>query len=294
VGLLYALLISSACSALVLPWLFGRRYHPVISWAHITESLHYSVPIVIGYIAYFVLNRISTLILQRHVAVDQIAIFGLAQQLAMILTIAANAFGKALQPIVFAAELDKVAELMIRTGKILMLLMFCITSLIVLFASEIFSLIAPKNYMAGYDIFLILLIASFVYSFSLISNTTLLYHRRPKTSVAVTIVGAILSASLGAWLIPLYHLHGAALTIVGAFFAMTLLSHWAAHRVTGHSYLAPMTLAIATIFALSLFAVWMQHQGFPLLPSLGFKLAICLVIFPSIYLFNIRKRLGKS
>ena len=33
-----------------------------------------------------------------------------------------------------------------------------------------------------------------------------------------------------------------ALAIAGAFFAMTLLSHWMAHRATGHSYLAQMLL----------------------------------------------------
>jgi O-antigen/teichoic acid export membrane protein len=205
-GLLYALLSSAACSALVLPWLFGLRFRPMIRWVHIAESLHYAVPIVIGYVAYFVLNRMSTVILQHHVGVDQVAIFGLAQQLSMIVTIAATAFGKALQPVVFAVDPVKAAELMEHTGKIFMMLMYGITSVFVMFASEIFSLIAPKSYSDGYDIFLILLIASFAYSFSLISNTTLLYYRRPKTSVAVLIVGAILALLLGVWLIPLYQL----------------------------------------------------------------------------------------
>ena len=292
-GLLSALLISSACSALVLPWLFGWRFSPVIRWVHITESLHYAGPIVIGYIAYFVLTRISTLILQRHIDVDQIAIFGLTQQLAMMVTIAAMAFGKAMQPAVFAAEPAKAAQLMARTGNILMLLMFCITSILLLFASEIFSLIAPKNYGDGYEILLILLVASFAYSFTLISDTALLYHRRPKISVAVSIIGAVLSASLGVWLIPLYQLHGAALSIFGAFCAMMFLSHWMAHRVTGHSYLAPMLLALTAICFLALFAAWLQRQGFSMLTSVSLKVAVSALIFASIYLFQIRKTLVK-
>lgn len=292
-GLLSALLISSACSAVMVPWLFGRRFRPVIRWAHITESMRYAVPIVIGYLAYFVLNRISTLILQRHVGVDQIAIFGLAQQLAMLVTIAAAAFGKASQPAVYAAEPAQAAELMERSGKILMLLMFCVTSTVVLFASDIFSLVAPKSYASGYEILLILLVASFAYSFTLISDTALLYHRRPKMSVAVSIVGAILSASLGVWLIPLYQLHGAALAIAGAFFAMTLLSHWVAHRVTGHSYFATMLLAVAAICVLASFSAWLRRQGFPTPTSVSLKIGISTLIFATIYLLHIRKPLAK-
>jgi O-antigen/teichoic acid export membrane protein len=148
---------------------------------------------------------------------------------------------------------------------------------------------APKSYGAGYEILLILLIANFAYSFSLISNTALLYHRCPKTSVAVSIVGAVLSASLGSWLIPAYLLHGAALAILGSFFMMTVFSHWMAYRVTGHSYIAPMLLALACICVLSLFATWLQRQGLSMPNSVGLKLAFCALIAPLVYLHHIRK-----
>lgn len=292
-GLLSALLISSACPALVLPWLFGRRFRPTIRWAHIAESLHYAVPIVIGYFAYFVLNRISTLILQRHVEVDQIAVFGLAQQLAMMVTLAATAFGKAAQPAVFAAEPAQAGELMQRSGKVLMLLMFCVTSAVLLLASDIFRIVAPKSYGGGYEIMLILLVSSFAYSFTLIFNTALLYHRRPRTSVAVSIFGAVLSAALGLWLIPLYGLYGAALATAGAFFAMTLLSHWIARRLTGHSYLAPMLLALAASCGLAVFVAWLQRQGFAIGTTAGLKLAVGVLIFSTIYLRYARKAAAK-
>jgi O-antigen/teichoic acid export membrane protein len=289
-GLLWALLISGGCTTLVLPWLFGKKFRPVIRWEHITDSLHFAVPIVIGYFAYFVLNRISTVILQRHITVDQVAVFGLAQQLAMIVTIAATGFGKALQPMVFAADAAKAADVMVRTGNIFRLLMFCITAAITLFASEIFALMAPKSYGFGYEILLILLIANFAYSFSLVSNTALLYHRRPKTSVVVSIFGAVLSASLGSWLIPTYQLYGAALAILGSFIMMTVLSHWMAYRITGHSYFAPMLLALAGICVLSFFATWLQRQDLSMPMSVGVKLALCALIFPLVYFHHIRRR----
>jgi O-antigen/teichoic acid export membrane protein len=218
----------------------------------------------------------------------------LAQQLAMVVTIAATAFGKALQPDVYAAEPAQAAEMIKRLGKLLMLLMFCITSAIVLFASDMFSMMAPKSYASGYEILLILLVGNFAYSFTQISNTALLYHRRPKTFVAVTIVGAALSALLGIWLIPLYQLYGAALAMASAFIATTLISHWMVHRVTGYSYFKPMMLALLGICVLVLFAVWLQGQGFTLLVSVGVKFGVVAMILTTIYIFFGRKERIKS
>ncbi len=295
-GLLLALFFSGTCSAFALPWLMGRRFRPVIRWEHISVSMHYAIPIMIGYLAYFMLNRFSILILQRHVSLDQIAIFGLAQQLAMVVTIASSAFGKALQPSVFAAESAQAADEMIkRLGKLLMLMMFCFTSMAVLFSSDIYSFMAPKNYGEGYEILLILLLGSFAYSFTLISDTALLYHRKPKSSVLVTIIGAALSVLLALWLVPQYELYGAALAISCSFFVATLVSHWFAYRVTGFSYLVPMMIALGGVGVMAAFVGWFQHHlGLSIIASISLRFGIGTLTLFIFYFFGIKKVLAKT
>lgn len=292
-GLMFALLISASCSAMVLPILFRHKFRPVLQWEHIAVSMRYALPMLVGYIAYFVLNRISTLILQRHVAVDQIAIFGLAQQLAAMVTIAATAFAMAMQPAVFGAEANKVVSLLERSAKILLMLIMALTSVLLLFGTEIFAIVAPKSYRGGYEIMLILLLANFANSFNQISNTALLYHHLPKTSAAISIFGAVLAAGLGAWLIPLYQLYGAALASLGAIGAMALLSHWMARRVTGYSYFTSMAASCAVMAALALLSGRLAHQDMPVAAMLGLKAGICVLIFATIYSFYIRKPVGK-
>jgi len=282
-GLMFALLASTASSAAVLPWLFGRGFRPVIRRAHIVESLHYAIPILVGYIAYFVLNRLSTLILQRYVPVEQVAVFGLAQQLSMIVAIAGTSFGMALQPAVFSADASQVRDIVTRTGRILLLLMFGVTSALVLFAHEIFALIAPKSYGEGYQILLILMVANFTNAFTLMSDTALLYYRRPKTSVAVSVFGAIVSVVLGLWLIPLYQLHGAALSVVGAFAARMLVSHWMAWRVTGYQSLAPMAAALAAISLLAWAAGSIQLPGLQPIAAVNVKVMLGALILSATY-----------
>ncbi len=287
-GLLWALLISSAFAGLVLPWQLGRGFRPRIHWVHIADSMRYAGPILVGYVAYFLLNRASTLVLQRHVALEQIAVFGLAQQLAMMVTVAATAFGKAQQPAVFSAEPADAAALLERSGAVLRRLMFGITAVLVLGATELFALVAPKGYGSGVTVLLILLVANFAYSFSQISDTALLYHRRPKTSVAVSMAGAALSAALSLWLVPTYHLVGAAAAIAGTFMAMTLLSHELARRLTGQSYLAPMLTALTTVGLLACIAAWLAHQAWPAPLTVGLKALVGLAVLAA--LLAIHKR----
>ena len=123
-------------------------------------------------------------------------------------------------------------------------------------------------------ILLILLVANFANSFSQISDTTLLYHRRPRSSLAVSLFGALLSISLSLLLVPRYHALGAAIAIVCTFTAMTLLSHWLAWRLTAQSYLSPLLGGLATAAGLAAAALWLPMLGWPTWLAMGAKLSL--------------------
>jgi O-antigen/teichoic acid export membrane protein len=273
-GLLSALLISSVCSSAVLPVLMMRRYQPVIRWQHVVESLRLAIPILAGYIAYFVLNRISTLILQRRLPVEQVAIFGLAQQLATIITIAGAAFAKALQPTVFEAEPAVVVSVLQRSAVVQILLMSGITMGAVLFAQEGLAIVAPARYASAYYPFLVLALAALVYSFSLIADTALLYYRRAVASLAVSLLGGGMAAGLSFALIPRYELRGAAAAIAVAFAAKTVTGQWLYRRQTGHSSLGLMLLALMVTAAVAILGAWLRESGLPVLDVVCLKVGI--------------------
>lgn len=288
-GLLWAMLISTAAASCLLPWLLGRGFRPHLQWAHIRSSLPFAVPSLLGYVAYFLLNRISTLVLQRHVPLDEIAVFGLSQQLALIVTMAAGAFGKAQQPVVFGAEPAEAARLLERAGRLLRWMMLGITGALLLFSTELLALVAPRSYGDDIHILLILLVANFAASFSQVSDTALLYHRRPRASVAVSVFGAVLSVGLSLLLVPRYHATGAALSIALTFLAMTLLSHWLAWRVTGQSYLAPMLGGLLAAAGIAALAAWLPSLGWSALATTGLKLALFATVAGAAGWHHVRK-----
>lgn len=270
-GILCALLASSVFGAALLPRLFEGRFRFGIHWKYVTDSLHYAIPILVGYIAYFVLNRFSTLMLQRHVLPGELAVYGVAQQLSMIVSIACTSFGMALQPAVFATNPAQVNDVLQRSGRILVILVLGTTVALILCAEQLLALVAPKSYGDGYHILLLLLVANFSNTFTMMSDTALLYHRRPKTSVSVSIFSAAVSGGLGLWLIPRYHLHGAALSVLGAFAARMLVSHWMAYRVTGQAAFGTIFAALGGIAAIASFAALVHAQATHTLVGFGAK-----------------------
>lgn len=273
-GLLWALVVSGAGGALLLPWLLGRHFRPTIQWRHIRNSLPYAGPSLLGYVGYFLLNRLSTLVLQRHVSLDELAVFGLAQQLAMIVTVAAGALAKAQQPLVFECGPADVDALMQRVARLLRWMMLAITGVLLAFADELVALVAPRGYGSDIHILQILLVANFAMSISQISDTVLLYHRRPGASLAVSLFGALASVGLSLLLVPAYHATGAALAMALTFASMTLLSHVLAWRVSGRSHLLPYLASLLAAIALAALTIWLHAQALPWGVALGLKLSV--------------------
>jgi O-antigen/teichoic acid export membrane protein len=256
-GLFTAMIASSVFSATALVWLFRGRFRFRLKLRHITESLQFAAPIFVGYVAYFVLNRISTVMLQRFLPVDQVAIFGLAQQLAMIITISATAFGKAFQPAVYGAERSEAYRMVEETGKTFILVMIGLTSVMLLFGNELLWAIAPKNYSTGSEILSLLVFSGFIYSFGLISDTAMLYARKPNTSMVVSVVGALVSLLLSVLWIPIYQLRGAAVAIATAYSVKAIIGHAMFKRITGRSYMGFMLSSSAMVGAIAAFAIWL-------------------------------------
>lgn len=283
-GILIALLASAVIPALALPLLFGRNFRFTLRRSDVTETLNYAVPILVGYLAYFVLNRSSTLVLQHFVRAEELAIYGLAQQLSMITAIACTSFGAALQPAVFAADPGHVHELLDRASRLLTLLMLAVSSGLMLFANELIGLVAPHGYGGSTGLLMVLIAANFANTFTLLSDTALLYHRRPKTSVLISIASAVVAASLGLLLIPEWHSSGAALSVACGFTFRMIASQWMAWHISGQSQAALAIPAVLLLALVALTASLLRDNSMSWAVALPIKAMICALATGTLYL----------
>ncbi len=234
-GILLALLVGALVPATALPALLGRRFRWRPRRADLIQTLKFALPVLVGYFAYFVINRFSTLLLQRHVSSEELGVFGLAQQLSMIVALASTSLGAALQPMIFGSDSAHVNDSLTKAGNLLLLMMMGVFTLMQLFAHELIALVAPHGYSDGLAAMTVLAVGNFTLAATLVSETALLYHHKIKTSVTIGIASAISAAGLGLWLVPTHHVAGGALAVTGGFVVRMLFSQWAAWRVTGVS-----------------------------------------------------------
>jgi len=234
-GILLALLVSTLVPATALPILLGRRFCWRPRRADIFQTMRYALPVLVGYLAYFVLNRFSTLLLQRHVPSEELGVYGLAQQLSMIVAMACTSFGAALQPMIFSSDIASINEMLAKAARLLLQMMFAVFTALMLFAHELIALIAPHGYSYALGPMIVLAVGNFTLAVTLISETVLLYHHKIKTSMTISVVSALTAACLGLWLVPERHVTGGALAVAGGFVTRMVMSHWVAWRLTGMS-----------------------------------------------------------
>ena len=282
-GLLVALLVGPAVCAAILPWLFHGGFRPRLRVAHARSTLHYALPAVASLVSYFVLNRISIVILQRHAALDQVAVFGLAQQLALLIGLTGVAFGKALQPAVFGAEPAAAAALQQHFGRMLGTSAHRRdTAAHAVRGGTAHRGRSGAGHGTAHDLLLVLAVATFAYSLNLLADTALLHQRRPRVSAALTLLGAALSTLLGLLLIPRYTVYGAACAMGVAFVTMMLAGQVAAARLTGQAFLRMSLPALALVFGVAGFAAWLHHSV-PPAAALAFKTVVAGLLLAGLY-----------
>lgn len=273
-GLMLALLVSPLCGCVVLPWLMRGAGPLRIDFGHVRRSLQYAWPIVLGLLAYFALNRANILILQQYVSVRELALYGLAQQLSLVVAIGAAAAAKALQPALFAAPAAALPGLLRLTMRLFVAGMSCLASLVCLFSTDILRIAAPRSYAGSLDILLILVTGAFAYSLTIASDTAVLCHRRPGASAAIAVLGAGLSVVLALVLIPAYGLIGAAAALLTASLAVTLVANSLALRLTGFNNLTAIVPGLLAVAASAVAARCVHGAGV----SLGTDLALRAVL----------------
>ncbi|MBT8568323.1 oligosaccharide flippase family protein, partial [Polynucleobacter paneuropaeus] len=77
-GVIFAMFLSASCSIFIIPLGLKGQFKFRLKLKYISESVKYGYPIMLGYFAYYLINRSSILILGHNVTLSQIAIFGLA------------------------------------------------------------------------------------------------------------------------------------------------------------------------------------------------------------------------
>jgi len=169
----------------------------------------------------------------------------------LVVALAGAAMGKAVQPAIFSADGSNLAATLRQHSLILIASVFCVTSGLVLAGPMILRVLAPA-YAAQSSLLSILAIGAFAQAVSLLSDTAIIYHRRPRTSLLVSLSGAVSAAVLSFLLVPVFNAEGAAISTAMSFLLMMLFGQSIVRRLMGHTQLGLILVAMLLIVAVAI------------------------------------------
>jgi O-antigen/teichoic acid export membrane protein len=221
------------------------------------------------------------------VGLAEVGLFGLAQQLAMIISLVGMAFGKSFQPMIFSSDESAVTDLISRLGRIYFVSMLMCAAVFASFAAELLVILAPRSYGRTYYIFVLLIVANTVYWFKLISESVLLYRHRPNLSMTVSLAGGAISVLGNLWLVPKIGIYGAVFSslltsCVVTTVSMTIAQHLVRFRI-GMQFLWQATFT-ACVIGLSVY----MNGRMSVLLLVPMKIALLSFLGAAFYLFRPR------
>ena len=184
-----------------------------ISKGYLKEGLRFSLPLLPAAVAYFFLNMVDRIVLERNVALSEIGIYNIAVTLTSALGIIIQSGYHAVEPEIFnhygTPDYYKFVK---KAQSIFFTAIYIGALLLALFSQEVFIIMTSESFHEGYHLVPILIIGVVMSGQNVIYGGVLSSEKRTKVQGSVSIIGAALSFLFNLLLIPLWGTIAAALS----------------------------------------------------------------------------------
>lgn len=253
-GALWANFIITAVFAVVFTVITYRNAIFCFDWRQIKAVLRFSLPLLPGSIAYFLVNMSDRILIDKYLTLSDLGIYSTASTLALMLNIVSYGAYKAFEPHFFKTYGQPGFAEMFRKirNAFCFVLLFGVLGLAI-FAREFFEIFSSEKFHTAYFYVPMILIGVYASSMMMLYTTIITAQEKTKLNSAITIFGGCLSVGLNIWLMPRFGLVGASLVSGFVFLAMLGISIYYARLPIG--YLRPI-LAVVFAGAVIFFSVY--------------------------------------
>jgi len=192
-GVLISLLLAALISFPYLWYLVKSSYKLEINFSYLLNALKFSWPIFIGLLGIYFINKSGIILIENSGSMDDLGRYALAQNFSLIVVLIAGAYSKYIQPIIFKSKKNKFDQLFSIHLIEFSYRLFATTILLVFFKLEILSMIVPDSFNEAGEYITYLVLGSYIYSFVLMINMVLMYHKNSKGILFSTLTGAVVT-----------------------------------------------------------------------------------------------------
>lgn len=194
-------------------------------------ALKFNVPLIPHYLATVVLGQCDRVMIGRYYGESQVAIYGLAYSLSLVMNIVTTSINSSFIPWTYQqcerGNYQKIGEV----SNVLLILIGAVSLIPALLAPELMAILGPEEYAEGaYLVAPISMSVFFTFLYSLFANIEF-YFEKSKLIMIASVSGAILNIILNAVCIPLFGYQAAAYTTLVCYMAFSAAHYLFMQRV---------------------------------------------------------------
>lgn len=208
-GFLYSFALSNTIALVYIIFRFNKKLIARnFKNIDVRAFARYTWPIGLIYISSFLMAKFNNIFLSENATSLEIGSWGLTQQLLIAITLVNSSFGKIYQPLVFESTDDCQASKRLVRYYDAAIMLLCL--ILIQFGREIIGIVATQKYAPEQSLINWTVTASYVYSWTVFSDTKLLKDRRSKASLISSLIGAAFAVTGSIIMVPCGSIVGAA------------------------------------------------------------------------------------
>jgi len=268
---------------IILPIYFYLAYR-VINFTFklklLKESLSFSLPMIPGLMAAWVLNLSDRVFIERYFDLHDVGIYSLGYKIASLVLILASALYLALNPVFYRLANSKDQKIakskLYQYNSMYIIVILLITFLIAIFSKEAIQLLLDKKYFESYKIVPIISFAYLISQTSGLFNLMIYQEKKVSKLMWISITGACLNIMLNFLFVPKLAAYGAAYSTVLSFMVVFILSFLYAKKC----YYIPFNWRqiVPVISLLFVIAVLFLFMDLNVYLTLLIKVIVCFVL----------------
>ena len=199
----------------------GKKLFDVEYWRY---ALKFNVPLIIYYLSQYIFGQSDRLVISRLEGDEKAAVYGVAYNLAIILTFVLNAINNAYVPWFYLKVRERKEEDNKKVANGIAVLMATLLSAVIWFAPEIIVIMAGEQYKEATYVVAPVAISMIPHFYSQLFINMEIYFEEKKTMINASVISAVINILLNLTFIKLYGYMAAAYTTLASYIVFCLLN----------------------------------------------------------------------
>jgi len=200
----------------------GKKLYVSEYWKY---ALKFNIPLIVYYLSQTVFNQSDRLMIDHYCGEADVAVYGVAYNIAMVLMFVLTAINNAYVPWLYSMYKENKQSRNKRIGIYISLLMGVMILGIIWIAPEFIYIMAGKKYFEARWVVPPVAVSLFTYVFVAFSTNVEFYFEEKKALVKASIGSAVLNVVLNALFIPIYGYIAAAYTTLLSYVLFALYNY---------------------------------------------------------------------